>query len=183
MNRKLFLTIYLLIVLPLASADEAAMREDNRQRLTAISAEIKETASSEKAVLVQGSLRINVFGPEATIAFYTLEGTNNSQQQYMVVLEKQVDTAAGEVAPALQTAHLIARQYSTRQVVVGHARIGAQGWRTVDVTRATVDEQRSAQFELLATVTLPVTGAVKPVIFRISRAYGDKLAIIVEKTD
>jgi hypothetical protein len=36
MNRILFLTIYLLIVLPLASADEAAMREDNRQRLTAI---------------------------------------------------------------------------------------------------------------------------------------------------
>jgi len=183
MNRILFLAICLLTVLPLASADEAAMREDNRQRLAAISAEIEQTSSSEKAALVQGSLRFNVFGPEATVAFYTLAGTNNSRQQYMVVLEKQVDTSAGEVAPALQTAHLIARQYSTRQVVVGHARIGAQGWRTVDVVHATLDEERSDQFELLATVTIPVAGTTKPVIFRISHAYGDKQAIIIEKTD
>jgi hypothetical protein len=58
-------------------------------------------------------LRINVFGPEATLAFYTLEGTDNSQQQYMVVLEKQLDTAAGEVAPAIQTAHLMKKGVST----------------------------------------------------------------------
>ena len=187
MRRILSSFICILSALPFghahADAADDAMARDNQQRQAAVLADIGKTALQDRAILVKGSLRFNVFGPEATIAFYTLAGIGGTQRQYMVVLEKQLNSAAGEVAPPLPAADLALHFYSDRQVVVGHARIGGQGWRTLDVAHAAIDEVRDVhddEFALRATVTLPVVGAHKPVVYRITHSYASQLATIAE---
>jgi len=156
------------------------MDEMTRERMAVVSSHIKETAQTAGAALVQGSVRMNVFGPEATVGFYTLQA-GGAQQQHMVVLETQTDTTRGEAAPPISSANLTFKRYPTRQVVIGDVRIGDKG-RTLDVTRARIHEEPSANgYHLLATVTVPIVGTTRSATFKIAHAVGAARASIIEE--
>jgi hypothetical protein len=155
------------------------MDEMTRQRMAVMSSHIKQTAQAAGATLLQGSMHMNVFGPEATVGFYTLQA-GGVQQQHMVVLETQTDTTRGEAAPPISSANLTFKRYPTRQVVVGDLRIGDKG-RTLDVAQARIHEERSANgFQLLATVTVPIVGTTRSATFKISHPVGAQRASIIE---
>jgi hypothetical protein len=168
------------VFFPLSIASgQSGMEEMTRQRMVALSSHIKQTAQAAGATLLQGSMRMNVFGPEATVGFYTLEA-GGAQQQRMVVLETQTDTTRGEAAPPINSANLTFKRYPTRQVVVGDVRIGDKG-RTLDVARARITEERSANgFHLLATVTIPIVGTTRSATFKISHPVRAEMASIIE---
>jgi len=158
---------------------QSGMDEMTRQRMALMSSHIKQTAQGAGATLLQGSMRMNVFGPEATVGFYTLQA-GGAQQQHMVVLETQTDTTRGEAAPPISSANLTFKRYPTRQVVVGDVRIGDKG-RTLDVTRARIHEEDSSNgFHLLATVTIPIVGTTRSATFKINHPVGAEKASIIE---
>lgn len=181
-RRRTFVTLAGAL-LPLLAHAQSGMDETNRQRMSVLSAHVKQISLAEGATLVRGSLRMNVFGPEATIAFYTLEEAGGAQQQRMAVIETQTDTSRGEAGPPLKSPNLTFKRYPTKQVVVGDARIGGKG-RTLDVAQATVSEQSVMGLNLSATVTVPVVGtpAGKPrtASFKISHPVRAEKATIVE---
>ena len=178
MARFWILLVFVFVPLPMASG-QSGMDDMTRQRMTAMMSHISQTAQADGAGLVKGSMRMNVFGPEATVGFYTLQvrGTN---QQHMVVLETQTDTTKGEAAPSISSADITAKRYPTHQVVVGDIRIGDKG-RTLDVAQARIHEERSASgFQLLATVTVPIAGTTRSATFKISHPVGAEKATITE---
>jgi hypothetical protein len=161
------------------ASGQSGTDETTRQRIVVMSSHIKQTAQAAGAELLRGSMRMNVFGPGATVGFYTLQA-GGAQQQHMVVLETQTDTTRGEAAPPISSANLTFKRYPTRQVVVGDVRIGDKG-RTLDVTRARIHEESSANgFHLLATVTVPIVGTTRSATFKISHPVGAERASISE---
>jgi len=146
--------------------------------MAVMSSHIKETAQAAGAAMVQGSMRMNVFGPEATVGFYTLQA-GGARQQHMVVLETQTDTTRGEAAPPISSANLTFKRYPTRQVVVGDVRIGDDG-RTLDVTQARIQERSANGFHLLATVAVPIVGTTRSATFKITHPVGAERASIIE---
>src|SRR4051794_19786343 len=119
---RFWISVVCIFVSLSTASGQSSMEETARQRMAAISSHIKQTAPPG-ATVVQGSMRMNVFGPEATVGFYTLDA-GGAQQQHMVVLETQTDTSRGEAAPPISSANLTFKRYPTRQVVVGDLRIG-----------------------------------------------------------
>lgn len=149
----------------------------NRQRMAVTSSHIKQTAQAARATLLQGSIRVNVFGPEAGVGFYTLQ-IGGTQQQHMFVLETQMDTTRGEAGPSISNAYITLTPYPTRQVVVGDVRIGDKE-RILDVAKAKIQEDRVDGFHLLATVTIPIVGTARSATFKISHPLGVEKASIV----
>ena len=170
----------LCVFVPLSVTSAQGMDEKARQRMSVVSSHIKQTAQAEGSTLVQGSVRLFVFGPEATVGFYTLEEAGGTQQQRMLVVETQTDTARGEAAPPISGPHVTLKRYHSKQVVVGDARVGGKG-RTLDVGQARIQEERSATgFHLLATVTVPIAGTSRMATFKISRPLKAEKASITE---
>ena len=170
-------------VLPLLAHAQSGIDETNRQRMNALSAHVRQVSQATGATLARGSQRMIVFGPEATLAFYTLDEPGGTQQQRMAVIETQTDTSRGEAGPPLRTPNLTFKRYPTKQVVVGDARIGGKG-RTLDVAQAKVSEESVMGLNLSATVTVPVVGTTAGVprtaSFRISHPVRAEKATIVE---
>lgn len=176
--------LMLIATVPVAHAmTDEDMRNENRQRMAAIHADIETAARAESAGFVNGSLRVYVFGPGATVALYEIAAGDGTRQQHMVVLESRSDTDAGEAAPPLQGAHVTLHFYARKQVAMAHAKIGADGWRKLDLAHASVREERSDKFELLATVSLPVISGGDAVVFRFSHGFEDAPAEIAETAD
>jgi hypothetical protein len=182
---KIIYAISLLCIVSLAHANEDADQKSNQQRLMAVIEHIDQTAHQEHATLVSGSVNVRVFGPDATVAFFTLLGAGGAQYQYMIFLERRIDKEAGEVAPPIEGAYIILKRYSHRHVVIGHIKIGSTNRRILDISSAVIKEDRteSIDFRLRATVTIPVVGSGAPVNFLISHRYDIEKATISELTN
>ncbi len=179
-SRTIIFSIYFLFAISHTCAAEDAYQENNQKRLAAVLENIEQTAQQERATLVKGTMRLLVFGPDATVALYTLAGADGDQYQYMVLLMVEPDISAGEVAPPLKGSYVELRRYAIRHVVIGQAQIGGTGERLLDLSGATVRSERanSRATRILATVTIPIVGNRIPAKFRIKRTYEmDKAAI------
>ena len=181
MNHALFATMLSVSFAGIAFADDDAHRDMIRQRVEAATAEAQRVAKIEHGTLVLGSLRLHSFGPEVTIAFYSVSTRDRGTRQYMMLIETMTDTARGEAAPPIRTANLVARRYATKQVAVANVAIGGDGWRTLESARATIHEDpASSSDQYLATVTLPLADGASSVRYRVSHCYCAKPAQIVE---
>jgi hypothetical protein len=167
-----------LFPMAIASA-QSDMDDTSRQRMTEVSSHLKQIAQSEKATVVRGSVRMFVFGAGAAVGFYALEDTGGTQQQRMFVMETQTDFARGEAAPPISGPHITMKRYHTKQAVVGDGPVGGKG-RTLDVAQAQVQDETAIGFYLLATVTVPITGASRSVTYKISHPLKTKRATITE---
>lgn len=183
MNRTCFRVFVAFSALCLAHASSATTDEDmeqkSRQKMAAIHLMIQQAARRENATLVKGSIRAYGFGADTVIGFYTVEAAGKPQQ-YMVVLEQDIDIDAGEIAPPIEGPLITMKRYSSKTNVVGHLRIDGERGRTLDTSAAKINEARDSPDKLDVRVILTDVGTGAPVTFHIKQSFRDQKAAIRE---